>query len=189
MKIYTKRDFENLEKKHKKQKIIIVAVVFIIWTTTIFNTFKIVELYLDYQDTIQTIEKSGTYGADRKYEVIPITTGAVVHASHTNDWEITEIDTSSHSVEDKICEVFPENCAVMVAIAKAESGLDPNEPPNTNNNGSTDTGIFRINSIHGYSQEYLDDVDNNIKVAKIIYDTQGITAWVAYNNNKYLEFL
>ena len=93
------------------------------------------------------------------------------------------------SLEDKICDTFPDNCDLMIAIAKAESGLDPNTPPNGNNNGSTDTGIFRINSIHGYSQEYLTDVDNNIAVAREIFDTQGITAWVAYNNGTYKRHL
>ena len=48
---------------------------------------------------------------------------------------------------------------------------------NYNRNGSTDHGLFQINSIHGYSQFYLEDIDNNIKVAYKIYQDRGWEAW------------
>lgn len=48
---------------------------------------------------------------------------------------------------------------------------------NQNRNGSWDAGIFQINSIHGYSQEYLFNPENNIKAAKKIFDGRGWTSW------------
>ena len=93
------------------------------------------------------------------------------------------------SIKTKIKAAFPDNWQMMYAIGMGESGLNPNTPPNPNPNGTTDTGIFRINSCHGYSQAYLEDVDNNIKVAKEIYAKQGYNGWVAYRNGSYQKFL
>lgn len=93
------------------------------------------------------------------------------------------------SVEDKICNIFPENCDVMKAIAMAESSMNPNAINWTNSNGTIDVGLMMINSCHGYDKDYLLDVDNNLKVARKIYDKSGLTAWSAYNNNKYLKYM
>lgn len=95
----------------------------------------------------------------------------------------------SASLESLIRETFPEEPDVMLAIAKAESRLDNSIPPNQNRDKSWDTGIFRINSVHGYSQEYLSDIHNNIKVARKIYDTQGKNAWVTFWNGDYKKYL
>jgi hypothetical protein len=98
-------------------------------------------------------------------------------------------DESPLSIEDKIRKTFPENPEVMLAIAKAESKLNPHAINRANRNGSVDVGLFQINSIHGYDEEFLKNEDNNLKVARKIYDTQGITAWSAYNNGAYLKWL
>lgn len=95
----------------------------------------------------------------------------------------------SLSIEDKIRKTFPENPELMIAIAKAESKLNPHAINRANSNGSVDTGIFQINSIHGYSEEYLKNEDNNLKIARIVYEKQGITAWASYNNGAYLKWL
>lgn len=98
-------------------------------------------------------------------------------------------------IVEKIRKAFPENADMMIAVGMGESGLNPVTPPNGNSNGTTDTGIFRINSVHGYTQEYLADVDNNIKAAKKVFEEKkkqdgiGYTAWVAYNNGSYKKFL
>ena len=93
------------------------------------------------------------------------------------------------SVEDKICNAFVEDCKIMIAIATAESGLNPKAINNKNTNGTTDAGLFQINDIHGYSVEDRLDVDKNISMAKKVYDRQGLTAWSVYNNGKYLKFM
>ena len=90
------------------------------------------------------------------------------------------------SIEEKIAKAFPENPKVMIAIAKAESNLDPNAT-NVNTNGSTDTGLFQINSINGEDELSLFDVDKNIEVARKIYEKQGLSAWSVFNNKSFLK--
>ena len=96
---------------------------------------------------------------------------------------------TSLSIEEKIRQAFPEEPEVMLAIAKAESKLNPHVVNRANTNGSVDTGIFQVNSIHGYSEEYLLDEDNNLRVAREIYERQGKEAWVAYLNGAYKKWL
>jgi len=97
--------------------------------------------------------------------------------------------TKELSVEDKICKEFAEDCKIMIAIATAESGLNPKAINDKNTNGTTDAGLFQVNDIHGYSVEDRLDVDKNIAMAKKVYDRQGLTAWSVYNNGKYLNFM
>lgn len=91
------------------------------------------------------------------------------------------------ATEELIAEAFGDQAKVMLAIAKAESGLRA-DAINKNSNGTTDIGIFQINSIHGYDSQKLRNIEFNIQCAKEILDKQGLTAWSVYNNKKYLEF-
>lgn len=85
---------------------------------------------------------------------------------------------------------FPEaNRQTMVAIAMAESGGDTGAINTSNSNGSVDRGLFQINSIHGYEPSSLFDAKINTAAARSIYDSQGITAWSAYNNGSYLQYM
>jgi hypothetical protein len=103
--------------------------------------------------------------------------------------EVSSSPSPEVTLEDKIRKLFPEDPEVMLAIAKAESGLNTTEVNRANTNGTIDVGIFQINSVWGYSEAYLKDEDNNLEVAREVYDTQGITAWAVYNNKKYLKYL
>lgn len=62
---------------------------------------------------------------------------------------------------------------LLKAIAKAESGLNPNIISKPNKNGSKDYGLMQINSIHlnknGLTEENILDPETNIKTgAKIL---------------------
>ena len=92
------------------------------------------------------------------------------------------------TIEEKISKTFPENPEVMIAVAKAESNLNP-LATNRNTNGSRDIGLFQINSVHGGNDLEMFDVDKNLEAARKIYDKQGITAWSAVNNGSYLKFI
>lgn len=92
------------------------------------------------------------------------------------------------SIEEKIAIVFPENPKLMVAVAKAESGLNP-LTVHKNTNGSRDIGIMQINSVHGEDDLEMMDVDKNLAVARKVYEKQGITAWAAFSNGSYKKFL
>lgn len=60
-----------------------------------------------------------------------------------------------------------------------ESHGDPNAT-NYNTNGSTDRGLFQVNSIHAARVAYLDqlyDPATNVRVAAAIYSEQGWCPW------------
>ncbi len=86
---------------------------------------------------------------------------------------------------------FPENMVgTMVCTAKYESSFY-DRATNNNTNGTTDYGLFQINSIHiggtggcPSSAEPLFDVSTNAACALAIYRMQGINAWYGYKKHK-----
>lgn len=83
----------------------------------------------------------------------------------------------------------------MWAIAQAESS-GKQFAVGVNDNGSLDGGWLQLNTIHKHkwetNQQFIDrvhDLEENIKEAKKVYDKQGLTAWVQYNNGNYLKYL
>ena len=77
-----------------------------------------------------------------------------------------------------IYQYFPEDYEKALAIAKCESSLNPKAYNDKNSNGSWDAGLFQINSVHGYTVNHLMDLENNVKIARKIYDRQGWKPWV-----------
>lgn len=75
---------------------------------------------------------------------------------------------------------------MAIAIMKAESGGNPRALNTSNRNGSTDTGIFQINSVHSSWTKGMDlnDPVQNAKAAfKIFSDAGGKwTPWSTFNN-------
>jgi hypothetical protein len=104
------------------------------------------------------------------------------------DGDLAKNQDSGDGLAILIAEAFPENPEIMIAIAKAESGMNP-QAVNYNRNGSIDTGLFQVNSVHGYDGLSLFDPEKNIKAAREIYDKQGIQAWTSFNNGSYKKFL
>ena len=88
-----------------------------------------------------------------------------------------EASLPSPDVESQIRAVFSECPDVAVAIAKCESQLQPDKI------GDTDMalwsyGLFQINQTwHDYPSDVLLDADENIKIAKQIYDKWGWQRW------------
>lgn len=79
---------------------------------------------------------------------------------------------------------------VGIAVAMAESGGNPNAT-NKNRNGSTDYGLFQINSIHGslvVGKNWSDPVEN-ARMALKLYKDSGWKPWVAYNSGSYRKNL
>lgn len=93
-----------------------------------------------------------------------------------------------------VCKVYKEELTVkqaelLIAIAKAESGMNPNAI-NVNRNGTVDRGVFQINSIHkSLSNEDAFNFKKNIDFAIKMMQRQGFTPWVAYNTGAYKKFL
>lgn len=93
--------------------------------------------------------------------------------------EAPALSPSPLSVEDKIMKAWgkAEGPRAWKIVSECENkGLDP-KAINHNRNGTLDVGIFQVNTVHGYSKEWLMDVDNNIEAAYKIYQASGWSAW------------
>lgn len=92
-----------------------------------------------------------------------------------------------------ICEKFGEaNCAVALAVAKAESGMRCDAL--NINVGSADLGVFQLNTIHlakggGWTLSKMGDCYGNVDLAYELWKQNGWGAWVAYTNRSYLAKL
>lgn len=88
--------------------------------------------------------------------------------------------------------VDPHAAQVATAIALAESGGDASAT-NHNINGSTDYGLWQINSIHSdiLSSGQWSDPNSNSQMAYKVYSQAGnsFRPWVTYNTGKYLAFM
>lgn len=85
---------------------------------------------------------------------------------------------------------FPqEQIKTAVMVALGESG--GNEfATNHNDNGTTDYGLWQINSVHTDALKLgnWQSPSDNAKMAYLVYQKQGWNAWVAYKNNSYAKF-
>ncbi len=73
-----------------------------------------------------------------------------------------------------------------LAIAKCESGFKPEAYNGKNTNGTTDGGIYQINSAHDERMEALGldkyDPEDNIKFARLLYEERGWLPWVCHSH-------
>ena len=193
--IYVNQD-QELVKKVKLQKkniiylsIVLVATSSLIWMNN-YNMF--VDLLSAKNDAIVIYNTIHSNRIDREIKTDQeVYDGPEDQEENRSDVmeEVSQLPPDMTEVEKKICDTFTSDCKIMIAIAHAESGLNPGSINTKNNNGSIDVGLFQINSIHGYSKAELLNVDFNLQIAKAVYDNQGITAWSAYNNGSYKKYL
>ena len=103
------------------------------------------------------------------------------------------------SIEAKILKAFEDTNAgdVAVAIAKSESGLNPNAvgdiPLEYEYEGRTighSCGIFQIRVLPSRPNcEELKDIDTNIRFARKLYDSSGFQPWSNFKNGRFQKFL
>ena len=101
-----------------------------------------------------------------------------------------EVVYDEAGIERLIRETFPETPNTAVAIAKAESGLNPkayNPESHEWCNGSI--GIFQMACVHARKGEKLTDVETNIKRARELYLAEGWDPWGAYTDGRWKQFL
>lgn len=88
------------------------------------------------------------------------------------------------TVEEKIVIMFPEHPELMLAIAKCESGLNQSAVSHTR-----DFGVMQINektwdsTAEEMGLDYKNSEDDNLEMARHIYEVQGLTAWVCYTKH------
>lgn len=113
---------------------------------------------------------------------------------------ITEIEKelgtywTQQNVKALIRQTFPEEPAKAIAIAYCESGLRPNAFNPHNRDGSTDAGLWQINSVHDSRLNELGldkyDVEDATKYARMLYDEAGgWRDWVCHNKGLHLAYL
>lgn len=89
------------------------------------------------------------------------------------------------TIEQKVEQTF--NDPRMLKIIQCESQWRQFELDGTPLISKTsDVGLLQINQVHWdrakeLNLDIFNSVDDNIKMAKIIYDEQGITAWTCFN--------
>jgi len=176
--------------KFKNSKFFLAVIMLSIGISYTTNYFMLEDLFRDYKDTIQILDSVETRRALIGQDM-GATVPAVAYLDLKSSLEPSSKGTESPqgSPESLIQKYFGDQAHIALAVAKAESSLNP-KATNLNRNGSTDTGLFQINSIHGYETDYLLDVENNVKVAYEIYKKAGnqFTPWVAYNTGAYQKY-
>lgn len=84
----------------------------------------------------------------------------------------------------------PGEIATAVAIALAESS-GRTDATNNNSNGTTDRGVWQINSIHSEATGDMFNPTDNARAAKMIWAAAGNKwqPWSTHNNGLYLRFM
>ena len=104
-----------------------------------------------------------------------------------------EVVYSKEGIEKLIRETFPEAPNTAVAIAKCESSLEPTAHNTSNRDGTSDGGIFQLNSVHDTALEARGlnkwNTEDNIKFARMLYESSGFIPWVCYNKGLYRKYL
>jgi len=83
----------------------------------------------------------------------------------------------------------PSVANTMAAIAMAESSGNT-QAIDHDANGTTDYGLWQINSVHGYNSALLlSDPLYNAKAAVAVYNSSGLEAWTTYTSGAYEKYL
>lgn len=102
--------------------------------------------------------------------------------------KVVTTETTRELVRYYIRKYFPQSeWANAEAIAKCESGLNPQSLNDKNTNGSADRGVWQINTVHAKRFQTMyainwelgaHDIDMATRYAKFLYDHSGWNPWV-----------
>lgn len=103
-------------------------------------------------------------------ETVAVASPSPISATPTPKAEVVD-DTP----ENYIYEVFgyEEGVRAIKMLKECENKSLRTDALNYNGNGSTDYGLFQVNSIHGYSHAQLADYKFNTRIAYKIYKNAG----------------
>lgn len=81
-----------------------------------------------------------------------------------------------------IKDTFHEEPHTAIAIANCESGLNPDAYNPNNTDGTTDGGLWQLNSVHDKRLKELGldkfDPEDATEFARILYEESGFRPWV-----------
>jgi Lysozyme like domain len=87
-----------------------------------------------------------------------------------------------------IRKAFPEDPSTAVAVATCESGLKPHAYNPNNRDGSTDGGLWQLNSVHDKRLKELGldkyNPEDATKFARMLYEEREWNDWVCYTHGK-----
>jgi len=92
-----------------------------------------------------------------------------------------EVSYTKESIIEKVRQAFLD-APIMLEVARCESQYKITAHNTTlNTDGTTDGGIFQLNSVHDEELALLGlnkfDPEDNIKFARILYDRSGLKPW------------
>lgn len=103
---------------------------------------------------------------------------AVKAVSIPEEVEVDKCSLIENEIEQYICEVFGDEYENAMEVLSCENkGLNHLAINDANSNGSTDVGIFQINSIHGFTVEEMQDYKKNVDFAYKLMKRDGWSAW------------
>lgn len=104
--------------------------------------------------------------------------------------KVTEVNVphAQDTYQNLIRWTFGKDAKTALAIATAENGTHACGRTHTNKNGTTDIGIFQVNSIHS-AKGNLYDCKDNVRVAYQIFKASGFYPWTVYQTGAYKKFL
>lgn len=102
--------------------------------------------------------------------------------------------TVKANILSEIRKTFPEDPDTAIAIAYCESGLKPTAHNPHNRNGTTDGGLWQINSVHDKRLKQLGlnkyDPEDATKFARMLYDERGGWGdWVCHTKGMHLAYI
>jgi len=176
-----------------KKKIIIIAILLGFWTGIIGWFFSNYRIRSPIEKVIRTPVSDVTSTPIKNKQKTD--TGAQKESSKDDLLLKFKKGSNKRLMAKKVIATFPEEAELFLAITWGESGFS--------NQASTWCchGVMQIHewehrdkipTSHNETKEgriaWLRNPDNNLAVARIIYDDSGKTPWDAYNDGSYLKY-
>ena len=171
----------------QKQKYTIYACLIISFATYSFSLKEANQLVIDYQESMSLVSSYMV----RKAQAEEVSPAPLSPLEEVLAVELIEDTTQEdESIEGKIRAVFGNEAETALAVAMAESRMNP-DAVGDKHLSKPSYGLFQISRIyHKYPIETLLDPDENIRIAKEISSKgRGFENWTTYRTGQYLEHL
>lgn len=178
------KQLKNLKKKSKAEKIVILLLL----------NLCIYGYLVSGMDKTHSFTIKNTIAEEAQASTIDVC-GLEVVDCPGEDKNVSQV--KYEGIEKVIADEFGDNAKIAIAIAKAESHLNPNAKGDMHIEFTKDgitmghsCGVFQIRVLPGRPDcETLKDPEFNIKYAKQMFDRSGFTPWSAYKNGTYLKYI